>query len=222
MENLYHTAVFMPLTHSLLKQELIAVLHVFWSAWMPRRFPSTSSLLLGYHVKQYIHTYTYYAIGVIYYCDLVVIGEHNSDKHILKIDSHSVQSCCLYLRDVTNKMASIKPAYYFVKAITCIAVCNVKMGKLRTKTLSYLLSLYNRYLFTFNNWTACWYSLSRSRWSGVARFTRDLCLAGATLDFFMVCFLFMWKLSDYKRMRFYIRNTENFLYHILFNNRYML
>ena len=27
--------------------------------WMPREFPLTGSLLLDYHVKQYIHTYTY-------------------------------------------------------------------------------------------------------------------------------------------------------------------
>ena len=27
--------------------------------WMPRGFPLTSSLLLDYHVKQYIHTHTH-------------------------------------------------------------------------------------------------------------------------------------------------------------------
>ena len=27
--------------------------------WMPRGFPLTNSLLLDYHVKQYIHTYTH-------------------------------------------------------------------------------------------------------------------------------------------------------------------
>ena len=49
-------------SHSHLKQELINVLHVFWSACkilMPRGFPLTSSLLLNYQVQQYTRTYMY-------------------------------------------------------------------------------------------------------------------------------------------------------------------
>ena len=86
-------------SHSLLEQELITVLHVHVKYRMPRGFPSTSSLLLDYHVtRTHARTHTHTHTWVNQVCKLLLTNFiSNYLPLLITLILYDYQITCLWI-----------------------------------------------------------------------------------------------------------------------------